>query len=179
MLIRALPQSQSIYPGITPFSSSKPVHYTYGLHTRCDNISGRCSPFPVYEDCRGPNRKFCSLWRTTGFLMSVAVVLELAGLVGFAIVLLGGKQKRDAGWKMITIILGFCTICQLISMGIVAGLHQNDDHFFTGWYLAKSWILCTVSWCLQLATIVGMIGSTYLLPDEGGYELIPDGERMN
>lgn len=111
--------------------------------------------------------------------MSVTVALELAGLVGFAIIIIGGKQKRDRGWKMMALILGLCATCQCTAMGIVAGLKDSDDRFFPGWYLSKSFVLCTVSWCVQAVVGFGLIASAFVLPEEGGYELIPDRGRID
>jgi len=55
-----------------------------------------------------------------------------------------------------------------------AFLFDNDNRFFVGWYLDKSFILCTVSWCVLVLDAVGMIAAANLLPSEGDYELIPD-----
>lgn len=110
--------------------------------------------------------------------MSLTAVLELACVVGFAIVLIGGKQKRDQGWKIIALIIGLCVTCQIVSMAIVKGLQTHDDHFFPGWYLSTSFSLCCASWAVQLVTGVGLVASAIFLPEEGGYELIPDRARV-
>jgi hypothetical protein len=57
-----------------------------------------------------------------------------------------------------------------------AYVFDHNERFFTGWKLDTSWILCTVSWSLLALTAVGISAATYALPDEGGYELIPDGD---
>jgi hypothetical protein len=54
-----------------------------------------------------------------------------------------------------------------------AFLYDNDDRFFVGWKLDKSWILCTVSWSVIVLTAAGLTLSAYIFPSEGGYELIP------
>jgi hypothetical protein len=113
------------------------------------------------------------MWRSVGFLMSLAVLLELATLVGYVIIVLGGKQGREYGWKVICTLLALITVVQCAGMAIVAYLFDHDHRFFLGWKLDASWILCTVSWCLTLLTAVGMGAATYVLPEEGGYELIP------
>lgn len=97
----------------------KPVSISIGLHKWCDSVAGSCRDFPEYEDCHGDSWAFCSRWRTVGFLMSFAVVIELAALIGYAVVLLGGKQKRDVGWKMISglLIVGGAVSC--VAMAIV------------------------------------------------------------
>lgn len=51
--------------------------------------------------------------------MSFSVVIELASLIGYLVVLLGGKQKRDAGWKMISGLLFVAGAASCASMAIV------------------------------------------------------------
>lgn len=98
---------------------------TYGLHTLCDSVTGSCRSFPEEDDCRGDSWSFCSRWRTVGFLMSFAVVIELAVLIGYAVVLLGGKQKRDQGWKMISGLLMVAGAVSCASMAIVVRAHLH------------------------------------------------------
>lgn len=158
---------------------AKTMRYSYGLHSRCDSLLESCRPFPRFEDCQGSNQQFCALWRTTGFLMSFAVVLELAGIVGFVIILLGGKQKRETGWRVMVSILLICAAAQAASMGIVVDRHHHDEQFFDGWYLGKSFVLATISWAMQALLVAGLLASVFALSDEGGYELIPDRERTD
>ena len=54
-----------------------------------------------------------------------------------------------------------------------AYLFDNDDRFFDGWYLDKSWIMCTVSWVFQVVCALIITIAALGLPSEGGYELIP------
>jgi len=103
----------------SPTHPSSPIHISYGLHKRCSSLTGRCADFPLPEDCHGEDRSFCSMWRSVGFLMSLTVVMELATLVGFAVVLLGGRQKREGGWKMVAGLLAVTTACQCAGMAIV------------------------------------------------------------
>jgi hypothetical protein len=113
------------------------------------------------------------MWRSVGFLMSFAVLLELATLVAYIIVILGGQQLRQYGWKVICSLLTLIVLVQCAGMAIVAYLFDNNERFFPGWQLDMSWILCTVSWSLALLTGVGISAAVYTLPEEGGYELIP------
>jgi len=106
--------------------------------------------------------------------MSFAVLIELTTMVGYVIVLAGGKQSRDYGWKVICPMLLFIATVQCAGMSIVAYLFDNDARFFPGWQLDTSWILCTVSWSLALLSAIGIAAATYVMPEEGGYELIPD-----
>lgn len=51
--------------------------------------------------------------------MSLTVIIELATLVAYIVVILGGKQKRDKGWKIVTGLLAIAALTQLVSMSIV------------------------------------------------------------
>ena len=110
------------------------IHYSYGLHQRCSNTNlppsnlslaatsnYHCTQFPRYEDCRGEDRYFCSMWRSVGFLMSFAVVLEGMTLAAFAVLLVGGKQKREQGWGVLTILVALAAFVQAIGMALMVG----------------------------------------------------------
>ncbi|KUJ15730.1 uncharacterized protein LY89DRAFT_618302 [Mollisia scopiformis] len=146
---------------------------TVGLHRSCSSTNNQCQHFPQYEDCHGTDRYFCSMWRSVGFMMSFAAVLELATLVAYVVVLAGGKQKRENGWKVLTFLLVLVGALQCASMAIVAYLFDNDDRFFVGWKLDKSWILCTVSWSIAIISAALISLSAFVFPAEDGYELIP------
>lgn len=97
-----------------------------GLHRRCTSSSSpagttTCTPFPEESRCSAGDdgRSFCAMWRTTGFLMSFAVVAELAAVVGFLITMAGGKVKRERGWKILGGILGAVAAAQFIGMAVV------------------------------------------------------------
>ena len=100
---------------------ARPVHVSYGLHKRCSSISGQCLPFPQSEDCLGEDRAFCSMWRSTGFLMNFAVVVELACLVAYVTVLVGGRMSREDGWKVLSPLLALCAVGQAVAMALVVG----------------------------------------------------------
>jgi hypothetical protein len=53
-------------------------------------------------------------------------------------------------------------------------LYENDERFFSGWYLDKSWTMCTISWSFQAICAIAITLAAVTLPSEGGYELIPD-----
>ena len=59
------------------------------------------------------------MWRSVGFLMNLTFVIELATLVAFAVILLGGRDKREGGWKIVSGLLAIVAIGQLVSMAIV------------------------------------------------------------
>jgi len=105
--------------------------------------------------------------------MSFAAVLELSTIVIYAMVLLGGKQKRETGWRILTFMLMLVGIIQCAAMAIVAYLYDNDERFFAGWKLDQGWILCTVSWSIAVLSAGFIALSAYVFPPEDGYELIP------
>jgi hypothetical protein len=114
----------SIYlPNWISFSTTAhntPLHYTYGLHQRCSSLAREpCQHFPQYEDCHGSDRYFCSMWRSVGFLMSFTAVLELVTVVAFAVVLAGGRQKRESGWKVLAVMMTIVGLIQCAGMAIV------------------------------------------------------------
>lgn len=100
-------------------TADSPIRVTYGLHKRCSSITGKCTKFPLYEDCLGEDRYFCSMWRSTGFLMNFAVVLELAVVIAYVTILAGGRTSREAGWKILAELLGLVAAAELIAMALV------------------------------------------------------------
>lgn len=59
------------------------------------------------------------MWRSVGFLMSFAAVVELVTVVAYVVVLFGGKQKRETGWKILAFMLVLVGLVQAASMSIV------------------------------------------------------------
>lgn len=52
--------------------------------------------------------------------MSFAVVLEGMTIAAFAILLVGGKQKREQGWGALTILVTLAAAVQAIGMALMA-----------------------------------------------------------
>jgi hypothetical protein len=98
---------------------SHSITYSYGLHRKCSSLTGTCSPFPSAQDCEVTSTSFCALWRSVGFLMSFAVIVELAGLVALVVVLLGGVQQREKGWRVFVPVVGVAAAVQCAGMAIV------------------------------------------------------------
>ncbi|OJJ03299.1 hypothetical protein ASPVEDRAFT_53770 [Aspergillus versicolor CBS 583.65] len=164
-----------IVPNWVSYHSEKPTyHYSYGLHRRCSSLTDTCESFPKRSDCVAEDRYFCSMWRTVGFMMSFAVVLEGMSVVAYLIILGGNKALRESGWKILSILILSAAVVQAASMSVVAYLVDNEARFFVGWRLDESWIYCTVSWCVSVVSAGALIFAGYTLPSEGGYELIPD-----
>ncbi len=59
------------------------------------------------------------MWRSVGFMMSFAAVLELVILLAYCVVIAGGKQKRETGWKVLCFLLMIVGVVQCASMAIV------------------------------------------------------------
>lgn len=148
-----------------------PVTYTYGLHQRCSTVTGLCEHYPTSDDCHGPDRYFCSMWRSIGFLMSFAIVLEGMVILAFITILTGGAMKRRHGWKVVSFLLLLGALVQCAAMALVAFLYDNDIRF-ANWNLDVSWILTTISWSLIFLIATTLVGTAYYLPPEGDYELI-------
>ncbi|KAI2640321.1 hypothetical protein GGS21DRAFT_412175 [Xylaria nigripes] len=146
-----------------------------GLHESCSSVADPpCRTFPSEEDCRD-DKAFCSLWRSSGFLLSFATIVELATLVSFFVVVTGGKFKRESGWKLIGGLLLADSMVEFASMGIVAWLFEHDSQFVVpGWTLDYSFYLCTTSASVSAVMAVVLAASAYILPPENDYETLED-----
>lgn len=51
--------------------------------------------------------------------MSFSAILEMATLVAYVVVIVGGKQKRETGWKVLVFLLMIVGIVQCASMAMV------------------------------------------------------------
>lgn len=104
--------------------SDKVYSQHLGLHHYCNTaLPGKpCRTFPDTElDCSPNDKYFCSMWRTSGFLMSFATVAELATLVGFVVTIGGGQVKREYGWKVLSGLLATVAVVQFAALGLVVG----------------------------------------------------------
>ncbi|GAW19782.1 hypothetical protein ANO14919_092730 [Xylariales sp. No.14919] len=146
-----------------------------GLHESCSSVADpKCRPFPSEDDCRD-YKTFCSLWRSSGFLLTFATIVELATLVSFLVVLAGGKFKREGGWKLIGSFLLADAVVEFASMGIVAWLFDNDSQFVVpGWALDYSFYLCTFSAGVSVLLAAVLAASAFVLPPEDDYETLED-----
>ena len=69
------------------------------------------------------------MWRSVGFLMSFAVVLEGMTLIAYVVILAGGMQKRASGWKILSALLLLVGAVQCTSMAImVRGRPVSTPH---------------------------------------------------
>lgn len=59
------------------------------------------------------------MWRSVGFLMSFAVVLEGLTVVSYLIVIAGSKTLRENGWKALSLVVILGSGVQAACMAIV------------------------------------------------------------
>ncbi|KAK5987521.1 hypothetical protein PT974_11652 [Cladobotryum mycophilum] len=167
-------------PNWVSYSVTTPQGHTFekhiGLARSCSTLGDpECRSYPYKELCQDGGRYFCSMWRTVSFIASFAVILCLVNLITFALILGGGKYKRETGWPFIGAMLTMIATLQFIIISIVAYLYDNDDQFtIPGWKLDVSWYLSTVSGAICLITAAGLAASAYLLPREDGYYFLED-----
>jgi hypothetical protein len=57
--------------------------------------------------------------------MSFSVIIELATIVAFIVIILGGKQTRDYGWKVVCSLLAVIVLAQCASMSIIVRYVQQ------------------------------------------------------
>jgi hypothetical protein len=100
---------------------------TLGLHRSCSSVDSTCRYFPQDEDCHVDDPHFCSMWRSVAFMMSAAALFELVTLVTFFMLITGGKQKRERGWRVLSFLLVLVGILQCASMAIVVCLSAYFD----------------------------------------------------
>jgi hypothetical protein len=53
--------------------------------------------------------------------MSFAVVLEGTTIIAFIVVIAGGKQKRESGWRVLSGLLILVALVQCAAMALVVG----------------------------------------------------------
>lgn len=59
------------------------------------------------------------MWRSVGFLMSFAVVLQGISVVSYLIIIPGSKRLREQGWKTLSWMIILSAIVQAACMAIV------------------------------------------------------------
>ncbi|KAI9716501.1 MAG: hypothetical protein M1828_007661 [Chrysothrix sp. TS-e1954] len=178
-------------------------HTSYGLHSHCTSLApidiattsmntapprilyskADCRPFPSYSDCRSSttSKHFCTWWRSAAFLSSLSFILALATTTSFIVVILGGKQKRMHGWKLVTGLVLLTEAAQIATAVIVATMLETEERFKSGgvdgWHIGKGWWAAFASAVIQMCVALGIIIARGIMEEEGGYELIPDDER--
>jgi hypothetical protein len=61
------------------------------------------------------------MWKTVGFMASLAAIMCLASLVSFLVVMKGGKYKRETGWPLVSGMLTMVSVVELTIISIVVG----------------------------------------------------------
>ncbi|KAK8138815.1 hypothetical protein PG984_002195 [Apiospora sp. TS-2023a] len=183
LTITSIMTSNWVEYSVTAHNTNATFSHHVGLHRSCSLSAtadkATCRPFPDEDDCRD-DQFFCSMWRSSGFLMSFATVVELATAISFLVVMLGGKYKREEGWFVIAGLLIADAVIEFAGMGIVAYLFNTDTQFdVPGWNLGYSWILCTVSASVSVLLAIAFSLSAYFLPPEDDYEYVGDGASVD
>jgi formate hydrogenlyase subunit 3/multisubunit Na+/H+ antiporter MnhD subunit len=62
------------------------------------------------------------MWKSVGFLMSFAVVIEGMTVAAFVILLAGGKQRREQGWGVLAILTALAAFIQASAMALMVRL---------------------------------------------------------
>lgn len=104
---------------------------TLGLYKSCSSVDGRthCDYFPAGDECRVEDHHFCSMWKSVAFMMSAAAVFELVTLVTFLMLIVGGRQKRERGWRVLAFLLVLVGILQCASMATVVCISACNSKF--------------------------------------------------
>ncbi|GFP52677.1 hypothetical protein ACSS6W_003236 [Trichoderma asperelloides] len=175
MIVASITEPHWVSYSVTT-TSGETLEKHIGLHKSCSSLDDpHCRDFPSKELCQYGERYFCSMWRTVGFMASFTIILCLASLIAFALVMGGGKYRRETGWPFVSALLTLVSVVEFIIISIVAYLYDHDDQFTVpGWNLDVSWYLGTVSAGISLVIAAGLAASAYLLPPEEGYEFLDD-----
>lgn len=66
-------------------------------------------------------------------------------------------------------------LLEVVGVSVVAYLFDHDEMFVVpGWRLDKGWVLAVVGGTVSLLAAGGLVGSKFLLGEEGGYEFLDD-----
>jgi formate hydrogenlyase subunit 3/multisubunit Na+/H+ antiporter MnhD subunit len=66
------------------------------------------------------------MWRTVGFLMSFTIVIEGMTLIAYLVILAGGKQKRESGWKILSTLLLLAGLVQCAGMALIVSIPNSS-----------------------------------------------------
>ncbi|KAI7862813.1 hypothetical protein BDF14DRAFT_1469891 [Spinellus fusiger] len=151
-----------IVPKWVSFVIPVPIYYekSYGLFRECNNLSGSCIPFPRGDQKACEEEGFCELWHASAAGMVLAAVVGGLTVLALLGALCGGRMNREKAWKGIACLFVLGAIPQAFSMGVIAYLFNTSAFFYIGARYNVSFVLCIVSWCLNvlLAVILSMIG---------------------
>ena len=91
-----------------------------GLHRSCSNFRDPpCRRYPTEQQCAGTEATFCRMWRSAGFLANFAVALHLVMVVVYAVLIGGGKRRRETGWGVLGGLLGGIAVVEFAIIGII------------------------------------------------------------
>ncbi len=55
--------------------------------------------------------------------MNFSVVIELACVVAYITILVGGRASREAGWHVLASLLGVVAVAQMVAMALVVRIY--------------------------------------------------------
>lgn len=119
------------YSVTTPSDNRLTQHI--GLHRSCSNFrDSPCRPYPSEAQCEGDEAVFCHMWRSAGFIANLAAALHLVMVVVYILLLNGGKQRRESGWRLLAGLLAAIAVVEYAIVGvIVSSSRPNLSPVFT------------------------------------------------
>ncbi|KAK9369771.1 hypothetical protein V1509DRAFT_619055 [Lipomyces kononenkoae] len=131
-----------------------PARISYGLHYKCSSVTQSCIRFPEWE-CVNGDREFCNIWRTTSFMMWLSLVILGPTVISYITLIFSSRQKRETGWRMISLLLFFVVCVQIVAISVVVHLLRTDKNLKDrSWKLGLSWGAATLSSIVTLALLV-------------------------
>lgn len=96
-------------------------------------------------------------WATAGYAQQLALVFGAAAILGNLAVLLGGRLKRESGWRIVAGLLSAHAALLIVSTSLVAHEFATDDRFYYGSRLGQSYIMSTSAWAIDVVCILGLV----------------------
>lgn len=91
-----------------------------GLTRSCSNFRDPpCRPYPSEFQCEGDEAAFCRMWRSAGFLANFAAALHLVMIVVYIVLINGGKQRREGGWRALAGLLLSISAVEYAIIGVI------------------------------------------------------------
>lgn len=97
----------------------------YGLTEECDPTTGKCHRFPPPGECQSrpdvsTSSSLCFQWHTAAYLFYLSIVIGILLLFSLLAILVGGRSKRESGWKVVVGLQMAFVALQSIGLALVA-----------------------------------------------------------
>lgn len=66
------------------------------------------------------------------YAQQLALVFAAAAILATLVVLLGGRVKRESGWRIIAGLLSVHAACLIVSTSLIVHEYRTDDRFYFG-----------------------------------------------